>query len=337
MRIEITSTTDSQENVRAALGQPKANTEKESPEKGSDQPAPTPEKEPEQKEPAPSESAEEEVESETEAETGESESEPEGEGDEKSASAKDEKTRKQSGGWQRRIDKKTREAADARREADYWKAQALKGAAAEKPQSQEPAKQIAQAQTKEPQPGDFETHAEFVKALTKWSSDQALATYKREQEEMSAKEQSSKAERSFAERVKSFAEKNQDFHDVIADGREQNMFVSQVMHEAIMDSENGPAMFYELAKNPAESVRIAQLSPHRQLMELGKIESRLTASQSAPSKQEQPNKTTKAPKPVTPVGSKGASVEKDIYDPTLSQKEYEAARAKMRAAARAAG
>lgn len=284
------------------------------PAKEADKSAPTP-KEQEQNEPAKSDAAGKEAKSESDEGEPEADDSDEGEG-------KEAKTKKQAGGWQRRIDKKTREAADARREAEYWKTQALKGAAAEKPQSQEPAKPHQADAKDKPQPGTFETHVEYSEALARWTAKQELDAYKREQADLADKAKASSVERSFAERVKSFTEKNPDFHDVVADAREQNLFVSEAMHGAIMDSENGPALFYELAKNPAESVRIAQLTPSRQLMEMGKIESRITQA-AVPSKETKPEqKTTQAPKPPTPVGTGKATATRSLDDPEIPFADY---------------
>lgn len=256
---------------------------------------------------------------------GELDSDRETDADE-SEEGKQAKSKKQSGGWQRRIDKKTREAAEARREAEFWKAQALKSAAA--PEGAKPSQETATApkpaeSTGEPNPDDFQTHAEYVRALTKWTTKQELEAKERAQKELEVKNQRSTVERTFAERSKAFAEKTKDYHSVIANGQEDGLFISEAMHSVILESDHGPALFYELAKNPEESQRIGQLPPHRQLMEMGKLESRILASASSPEPKEQETKITKAPKPPEPVtGGKGAAPARSIHDPDLPFSDY---------------
>jgi hypothetical protein len=54
------------------------------------------------------------------------------------------------------------------------------------------------------------------------------------------------------------------------------------MAHAILHSEQGPDIAYHLGKNPAEAERISKLAPALQLVELGKIASKLEAPAEAP-------------------------------------------------------
>ena len=122
------------------------------------------------------------------------------------------------------------------------------------------------------------------------------------------------------ERVKSFADKTEDFMDVIE--AVDDIPVSAALQEIIVSSENGPELMYELAKNREEYERIAKLSPLAVARELGKLEVKLAAR--ASEQKAEPKKLTKAPQPIEPVGSGGAGkVRKSITDPDISQAEYE--------------
>jgi hypothetical protein len=80
---------------------------------------------------------------------------------------------------------------------------------------------------------------------------------------------------------------------------------------------------YELASDLKEFKRINSLPPLAIAREIGKLELKL----SKPSEEKQEiKKTTNAPKPLTPVGSKSAPVKKSPDE--MSQKEYEAWRFK---------
>jgi hypothetical protein len=241
---------------------------------------------------------------------------------------------KKGGGFQKRISKLTADKANLARELEYWKSVATQSKGQPDSKSTaEPAAPKPDAKTEgkpRPKPGDFETYAEFQKAEEAWLDERVeskFAERERKQKDSEAKNAKVSSERAFAERVKAFAEKNQDYHDVITEAREQNLFVSETMGQVILDSENGPAIFYALAKNPSEGARIGSLPPHRQMMEMGKIEARITQAQSVPEKKPETKQTTQAPKPVDPVGTgKGTSAGKSITDPDISFPDYVRAR-----------
>jgi hypothetical protein len=52
------------------------------------------------------------------------------------------------------------------------------------------------------------------------------------------------------------------------------------------ESEVGAEIAYHLGKNPAELERLLDLSPHRQIMELGKIETKILAKTANPKAKE---------------------------------------------------
>lgn len=276
------------------------------------------------------------TESDTEASDTESdvkdESEEDADGDELSAESKDadkDKPKKKSG-IQKRVDKLNGRVTAAQQEAEYWKSVALKnqGTAESKTEQVDKPKAQASSASDEPDPDDFETHAAYVKAL-------ASHTYKQEQKAAQAEEQKSKlmAEQqtklqTYAERAKAFAEQNAEFAETLE--AVDDVVVSGVVQELIVSSENGPELAFELAKNRQEFERINALGPIAAAREIGRLEARIAkASASSEETKPEPKKLTKAPAPITPVGSKGGKSEKSLSDPDLSQREYEAIRAKQ--------
>lgn len=255
------------------------------------------------------------------SETGEKEAtdQSEGQSDEDQASkdaAKD-KTKSKSG-FQRRIDKLNARHADAQRELEYWKREALqKGATAPKPETkvdQKPA-----AGDEKPNPNDFDSHEEYVDALTDWKLTQKLKERDQSAEKARAQTEQEKAEKAHLDRVKAFKEKNADFDDVVSEL--EGKPISAAVEAILVSSEQGPELLYELAKHPEEFERINSLGWLAAAREIGKLESKLATSTPAP---KEPKKITQAPKPIEPVG-KGSSgpVSKDPSDPDLSQADYE--------------
>lgn len=229
------------------------------------------------------------------------------------------------GGFQKRVDKLNARISERERELEYWKQQALKGAQAPDSKMADASKPAQKADEGKPVPEKYETHAEYVEALTDWKTDQKL----KERDEKANKEkvmsEHQKAAQTYQEKLAAFKEKTPDFHDVEAE-LDEALAVARVgptttMQQAFLTSENGPELAYELAKDPKEFVRICKLSPFNAAVEIGKFAARLEAKSSSV---QEKKKLTTAPKPLEPVGTgKGTSAKKSIDDPSLSFAEYE--------------
>lgn len=260
----------------------------------------------------------------------------EADGDELEAKDDSEKVKtKTKSGSQRRKERAERAEAEVTRLQGLMETMALKGAGDTKTESKE-AQAAKVNDAGKPIPETFETHAEYVEALTDWKIEQ------REQAKI-ANDHKAKIEtehqtlmKSHSDRVKAFKEKTADFDDVME--TVDDVPVSPTISGIIFSSENGADLMYALAKNRAEFERINTLSPIAAAREIGKIEAALSASGASEAKNTEPKKQTKAPAPIVPVGSKGGSVSKSIEEiaATGTQSEYEAARAKQLAARKSA-
>lgn len=316
MSITIESSTDAPEAVTAALGDlaPKATATETNP--AEVKAKPTDEANPETKE-----AGDAEAESELDASEPE-EKEDEGleaKGDE--TPEDDEQKPKKKGGFQKRIDKLTKRASQAEQEREYWREQALR-AQTPKPETKTET-QTKTDKTARPKADAFETQDEYFEALADWKADQKLAAREAQaREEQAKKEQQSKVNTHF-KRVEEFKTAHDDWDDVLENVGSIQLTIP--IQTAIVESENSAELMYELAKQPKELERIVSLSPLMAVKELGKFEARL-AKTSEPSTE---TKTSKAPKPVTPVRTRGASSSKSIYDPDISQNDYEKLRAEQ--------
>jgi hypothetical protein len=264
-----------------------------------------------------------------------SESDPEGEKKPETneeSELEEKESGKKKGGFQRRIDKLSAKITAKDQELEYWKQQALKGAGA--PKMEPEVKPLVQSLTSDgkPKPENFETHAEYVEALTDWKTEQKL----RERDQRAAKERfdeaQSKIVTSYSERAKAFSTKTPDFQEVIEEVN--HIPLSPTLQDIILNSENGPELAYELAKNPGEFERISKLPPTVCAREVGRFEVKLNSSKRSGTEK----KITQAPTPIAPVGTGGkGSVAKSIYDQGLSQTEYEALRREQLKKRRQAG
>lgn len=214
---------------------------------------------------------------------------------------------KVTGSFQKRIDKLTREK-------EFWKEQAL----TPKQVAQQAAQTETPTVTGKPSENDFETHAEFVEALTDWKVDQKVKSFEAKQNEEKAKTHQKTQEEQLFEAKKAFAAAVPDFAEVMADA---DFLISPALTSEVNSPEYGPQLAYFLAKNPEEVEKLNDLAPLALSRAIGRLESRFTT---AP--QKTAAKVTNAPAPPNPVGRSSPTSEKRIEDMTPS--EYDVYRAK---------
>jgi hypothetical protein len=171
----------------------------------------------------------------------------------------------------------------------------------------------AKAEAK-PKPDDFESYDDYQEALTNWTIDQREKTRQADESKRQATEQQKVQISAFQERCKVVRAQHEDFDETL----EAAPAISAAMQQAIIESEQGAELAYELAKHPAEIERIAKLSPLAAAREIGKIEARLVKPAPEPEKPQ----VTRAPKPPTPVSARAAA-EPSINDEKLSYAEWE--------------
>ena len=213
---------------------------------------------------------------------------------------------KPKGGFQKKIDRLTKERTLANEQAEYWKAQALKTTAVEAPKPQNEAK---------PSENDYQTHTDFVEALADWKYDQRRKSDLAAERAASFKTESDKALQDFASKEREFRSKTSDYDEVMEDAMSISA-TDAVIAEVV---QSGPELKYYLAKNPAEVERLNKLGPIALAREVGKIEARFTTSPS-----EKTATVTKAPAPITPVG-RASSTSRSSADAT-SYADFEARR-----------
>jgi len=248
------------------------------------------------------------------------------ESDEAEESGKDKGKKK--GGFQRKIDKMTARQKAAEQEIEYWKSQALKAPNDQK--KEEPAKQaVTKSDDAEPSPDDFETHKEYINALTDWKLDQREKKAKIEADKKNFLSEQEKVFKAYHERKNAFAKTVDDFDEVLDDAKD--VPITPAIQAAILESDFGPQVAYELAKNRAEFERIVKLGPLSAAREIGKIEARIALKASEQKETKETKKTTSAPKPIEPVGGTKGTALRQLDDPELTFVEYvERRRAQMK-------
>ncbi len=220
--------------------------------------------------------------------------------EETSVDTETETVKKPKKGFERRIERFNQKLSQKDQEIEYWKKAAMGGNHREvQPE------QTVQV-TEKPQFADFNDIETYTEALTDWKVQKVLESVSQTQQVKSVVD-------SYTTRLNEFRKETPDFQDVMDEFVEEygDRPVPEIVQVA-MESEVGPQIAYYLAKNTDEVDRIANLPPHRRLLELGKLEDRL--SQSKVKKTEQvTKKVSNAPEPIKSVKGTGKIDSNDIY------------------------
>lgn len=177
-----------------------------------------------------------------------------------------------------------------------------------------------------PDRSNYQSEAEYAASLAAYNV-QADSANSEATEIKDAAEANTKSEQdSFNEALTDFntegASKYKDFADRVGKSPDQGgPAITPIMAEALFEADGGVDIAYHLATNKAESERISKMSPVGQAMEIVRLGDKLKA--------EAKPKTSKAPKPIKPVKTGGASVQKPVSE--MSMSEYFAHRKKQMA------
>lgn len=157
----------------------------------------------------------------------------------------------------------------------------------------------------------YETYEAAQEAFTDALTDYKLTV--REQERAAAeqtrkeKEAQESAAKSWNDRATAFRKTAQDYDDVLESV--EDVQLHGAVTQAITESDIGPKLAYELAKNRPELERIAKLSPVAAIREIGKLEAKLTTPEPAPKPKPA---VSKAPDPPKPVGARSEVLKKPL-------------------------
>ena len=238
-----------------------------------------------------------------------------------------EPAKKESRGVQKALDRLTAEREEQRRRAEAAEQRLDRALTALERSTGEPAEAGRRAVVDEnpepvkPNKQDFPEVSDWERALIDYSDKRAEWVAKKEVQAARVEEQNRNQEAAIRTqhtalqeahlgRMEKARAKYEDFHEV-AESPDQQVSIPIVA--AILHSDNGAELQYYLGKNPQELQRLNALPPPLQILELGKIEERLTSPQVKPN-------VSAAPKPITPSKPGASSAEKNPEE--MSMEEY---------------
>ena len=207
-----------------------------------------------------------------------------------------------------KLEKRFSELTKARKEAEdkAAKVQAEKEALEERLRQFEtvstPPKEVDPV-GEEPRAEQFTDPFEYAKALAEWSAEKAL--FERDQQEAKRRieEEQQKIKTQFAEKVEKVKQNLPDFDDLVASSQ---VAVPNEIRDAILESDVGPQILYELASNTEYANKVAGMPLIKALREIGKMEARFEQETAEPAKKPVAVQS-KAPAPISPLKGTGSA------------------------------
>ena len=214
-----------------------------------------------------------------------------------------------------RLKKRFSELTAKRKEAEA-RAAALE---AELQQYKAPKQEAPKAEpTGEPQPHQFQDVFEYQKAVAVWAAEQVQS----EREQERAQKEAATAEQArISEAIKrqdEYRKTVEDYDDVVDAAADAGVMISNVVREAMLDSEFYPQILYHLASNVEEAKAIAKMSPVQAVRAIGKLEAKFEGTPVAKAAPVKAVEVSKAPPPISPL--KGGSAKPEA--PINSNGEY---------------
>ncbi len=219
----------------------------------------------------------------------------------------------------KRFAKLTRQRKEAEAKAEYWETEAKRVRdSMPKPEPKvEP--EVNAKPSGEPKADDFDTYQEYVDAKVDWKFKQADVERERKASEQSAKSYADNLWKQYAEKEKAFMKEKPDLQERVDAIKDMGIKMSPIVEDRIIRT--GPDLAYELMKDPEEFKALCAMDANDALEHIGVVKAQMKASGTTAKPKDEKIVEIKQPKPVQPVGSR-ATVIKDPEK--MSLKEYDA-------------
>ena len=258
----------------------------------------------------------------TAAEVDESPSEPAAEkGQSEPGLVEDEATGTEEKKQNPKLEKRFSELTRQRKEAQA-KVKELEERLAARESISEP--QTAPESNREPQPDDYKDAFEYARELSKWSAEQALAKrdFEIKQKEVEAKRAT--VIQTWQEKLDATKAEIPDYEVMVASS---SVSVNDTVRDAIVESDVGPRILYELASNDELAEKLTNMTTASALKLIGKLEMQFEKTEE-PAKAEKKTVAAKsnAPEPIRPLRSTGGVAEVSLDGKDIPYQQWKAAR-----------
>ena len=220
-----------------------------------------------------------------------------------------------------KLEKRFSELTRQRKEAEA-KIKELEGQLAAKESFRAPNQEPEGSQ--KPTPDDYQDAFKYAEALAEWSAEQALAKREKEvkQKEVEAKRET--VIQTWQQKLESTKAELPDYEDMVASS---NVSVNDTVRDAIIESDVGPRILYELASDDEMAEKLSNMTTAGALKLIGRLEAKFEKTE-APAKAERKTVAAKsnAPEPIRPLRSTGGVAEVSLDGNDIPYQQWKAAR-----------
>jgi hypothetical protein len=175
-----------------------------------------------------------------------------------------------------------------------------------------------------PTPDNFKDAFEYAEALADWSANQAL---ERREQEVKQKEVEAKREtviKTWQQKLETTKAELPDYEVMVSSS---SMSVNDTVRDAIIESDVGPRILYELASNDELAEKLSTMTTAGALKMIGKLEAQFEKTEE-PVKAEKKTVAAKsnAPEPIRPLRSTGGVADVGMDGNDMSYQQWKAAR-----------
>jgi hypothetical protein len=207
----------------------------------------------------------------------------------------------------KRFDKVSKRAKDAEAKAAQLEKELNELRARANPEPVQEQKPVGDGK---PRAEQFDDAYQYAEALAEWSAEQALLRRDAEEAQRKAQEAETKRAEAWNQKLEQARSKLDDFDRIV---QSSTVVVSDEIKKAILESDIGAEILYELASDEEYATKIAEMDSVKALKEIGKLEAKLEAKAEKKPKAEKIRETvqsSKAPDPISPLtgGKAGADV-----------------------------
>lgn len=210
---------------------------------------------------------------------------------------------------------KQRKEAEARAEEAERRLAAIEG---------KQAPQQAPENNQKPTPDNYKDAFEYAEALSQWSAEQALLKREQEVKQKEFEAQKQKVIQTWQQKLEATIAELPDYEDMVASS---NVKVNDTVRDAILESNVGPRILYELASDDDIAEKLSTMSTASALKLIGKLEAKFEKTEE-PVKAEKKTVAakSKAPEPIRPLRSTGGVADVGMDGNDMSYQQWKAAR-----------
>jgi len=149
-----------------------------------------------------------------------------------------------------------------------------------------------------PQASQFQDAFEYAEALAEWSAEKALVERDKQEQQRKIETERQEVIKSWTSKLEKAKAELPDFDEMVASSQVQ---VRDEVRDAILESDVGPQILYQLASDDELAQRISSLPVNKALKELGKLEVQFERKEAPAEVKSEPVARSKAPAPIKPL------------------------------------